>query len=125
MRRNERGDVSIPTAKQHCRVSIVRLGQPKPAIFLRNLDPKCADLRKAFEIFRRDLTGAIDLIGIDMFAQIGFKLAQKLFASGAILSALCGVRMDSIEIITSDEQVAGETAAVLQWIARGLGKLER
>ena len=58
-----------------------------------------------------------------MFAQISFKLAQKLFTSGAILGALCRVRMDSIEIVTSDKQVAGETAAVLERIARGLGKL--
>jgi len=33
--------------------------------------------------------------------------------------------MDSIEIVTSDEQVAGETAAVFERIARGLRKLER
>ena len=26
MRRHERGDVSIPAAKQHCRASIIRLG---------------------------------------------------------------------------------------------------
>src|SRR5882724_2879345 len=60
-----------------------------------------------------------------MFAQIGFKLAQKLFASGAILGALHGIRVNSVEIITSDKQVAGETAAVLERIARGLRKLER
>src|SRR5262245_22364524 len=60
-----------------------------------------------------------------MFAQISFNLAQKLFASGAILGGLCGVRMDSIEIVTADKQVAGETAAVLERIARGLSKLER
>ena len=60
-----------------------------------------------------------------MFAQISFKLAQKLFASGAIFGALCRIRMDSIEIVTSDKQVAGETAAVFERIARGLGELER
>src|SRR5215469_13041693 len=60
-----------------------------------------------------------------MFSQITFKLPQELFASGAILGALRGVRMDSIEIVTSYEQVAGETAAVFERIARGLGELER
>src|SRR5262249_10601976 len=83
------------------------------------------DLRETFEVLRRNLACAIDLIGIDMFAQISFELAQKLFASGAILCSLCGVRMDSIEIVASDEQVAGETAAVFKRIARGLRKLER
>src|SRR4051794_22921399 len=60
-----------------------------------------------------------------MFAQITFKLAQKLLASRSIFGGLCRVRMDSIEIVASNEQVAGETAAVLQWIARGFCKLER
>src|SRR4029077_3714709 len=90
-----------------------------------HLDPKRADLRESFEVLRRNFTGAIDLIGIDTFAQVSFELAQKLFASGAILGGLCGVRMDSIEIVTSDKQVAGESAAVLQRSARGLRKLER
>src|SRR5262249_15157122 len=46
-------------------------------------------------------------------------------ARGAILGGLCGVRMDSVEIVTSDKQIAGETAAVFERIARGLRKLER
>jgi hypothetical protein len=90
MRGHERGDISIPTAKQHCCASIIGLGQAEPAIFLRHFDSKRADLCKSFEIFRRNFTGAIDLIGIYMFAQISFKLAQKLFASGAILGACAG-----------------------------------
>src|SRR3954452_7952788 len=60
-----------------------------------------------------------------MFAQISFELAQKVFASRPILGALCRIGMDSIEIVTSDKQVAGETAAVFKRIARGLGELER
>src|SRR5262245_52069979 len=60
-----------------------------------------------------------------MFAQISFKLAQKILPSGPIVGGLCRVRMDSIEIVTSDKQVAGETAAVFERIARGLGELER
>ena len=123
MRRHQRGNVSVPTPEQHCRASIIRLRQPQPAVFLRHLDAKCADFREAFEILRRNFTGAIDLIGIDVFAQLTFKLAQKLLACGAIVGGLCRVRMDSIKIVTSDEQIAGETAAVFERIARGLGKL--
>src|SRR5215475_1001890 len=125
MCRHQRGDVSIPTAQQHCRASIIRLGQPEPTVFLRYLDPERADLGEAFEVLRWNLTGAIYLIGIDMFAQISFKLAQKLFASGAILGALCRIRVNSIEIVTSDKQIAGETAAIFERIARGLRQLER
>src|SRR5262249_7141348 len=82
-------------------------------------------LREAVEIFRRNFTGAIDFIGIDVFAQISFKLPEELFSSGTILGGLCRIGMDSIEIVTSDEQVAGETAAVFERIAGGLSKLER
>ena len=60
-----------------------------------------------------------------MFAQISFQLAQKVFAGGAIFRALHGVRKDSSEIVTSDEKVAGETAPVLQRIARSFCELER
>ena len=87
--------------------------------------PKRAHLREALEVLLRNFAGAIDLIGIDMFAQISFKLAQKLFASVAILGALCRIRIDSIEIVAADEQVAGETAAVVERIARGLSEFER
>ena len=75
MCRHERGDVSIPTAKQHCRASIIRLGQPEPAIFLRHLDSKRADLCESFEVLRRNLAGPIDLVRVDVFPQIGFELA--------------------------------------------------
>src|SRR5438093_2688751 len=125
MRSDQGGDISVPTAKQHCCASIIGLGQPEPAIFLWHLDPKRADLRQTLEIFRRNFTCAINLIGIDMFTQITFKLAQKLFASGAILGALRGIRVNSIEIVSPNKKVAGETPAVFERIARGLGELER
>src|SRR5438094_5246933 len=105
MRRNQRGDVSIPTAKQDCRASIIRLGQPESAVFLRHFDPKRADLRESSEILRRNLTGAIDLVRIDMFPEVNFELAQKIFTSAAIFCSLCRVRMDSVEIVTTDKQV--------------------
>src|SRR5439155_27090485 len=49
----------------------------------------------------------------------------KVFCSDALFCGLCRIRMDSNEIVTSDEYVARETAAVFKRIARGLGKLER
>src|ERR1700758_3879997 len=98
MRGNERGHVSIPTAKQNCRAAIIRLGQTEPAVFLWNFDSKRADLSEPFEILRWNFTGAIDLIGIDMIAQIGFQFAEEIFASGAIFSALRRIRIDSVKI---------------------------
>src|SRR5438105_410881 len=43
----------------------------------------------------------------------------------ATLGRLRRIRMNTREIIAADEKVAGETSAVLERIARGLGKLER
>src|SRR5215471_19711151 len=60
-----------------------------------------------------------------MFAKISFKLAQKVFPSRAILGALCRIRVNSIEVVSADEQVAGETASVLKGIPRRLGELKR
>ena len=60
-----------------------------------------------------------------MFAQITFKFAEEIFARGAIFRALRGIGINSIEIITSDEKIAGETAAVLERIAGGFCQLER
>src|SRR5438094_1123346 len=60
-----------------------------------------------------------------MFAQIVFKLMQELFAGRAILCALRGIRINSLKIIATDEKIAGETAAVLEWIAGGFSQLER
>src|SRR6266705_4653368 len=125
MRRYERGYVSVPTAQQYCSASIIALRQTKPAVFLPNFDSKRAELRESLEIFRRNFAGAIDLVWIDMFAQIIFQLANKIFASDAILCTLRGIRINPIEIVTSDEQIAGETAAVLERIARRFRQLKR
>src|SRR5437899_3709944 len=125
MRRYERGYVSVPTAKQHCRASVIALRQTKPAVFLRNFDSKRADFRESFKIFGRNFAGAIDLVRIDMFAQITFQLADEIFARGAIFGTLRGIRVNSIEIVATNKEIAGETAAVLERIARGLSQLER
>ncbi len=125
MRRHKRGYVSVPTAQQHCRASIIALRQTKSAVLLRNFDSKRADLRESFKIFGRNFAGAIDLVGIDMFAQITFQLTDEIFAGGAIFGALRGIRVNSIEIVTSDEQIAGETAAILERITCRFRELER
>src|SRR5438876_6079934 len=114
MRRNKRSHVSIPAPKQNCGASVVGLRQTKAAIFLQDFDSKRPDLCEPFEIFGRNFAGAIDLVWIDMFAQITFQLADEIFARGAIFGTLRGIRVNSIEIVTSDKQIAGETAAVLE-----------
>src|SRR5437763_11504966 len=100
MRRNKRCNVSIPTPKQNCGPSVIGLRQTESAIFLRHLDSKRTDFRKSLEIFRWNFAGAIDLIRIDMFAQISFQLLQKFFASGAIFSALRRIRVNPIELVS-------------------------
>src|SRR5438128_6626129 len=122
---NERGHVSVPTAQQNCRTSIVGLRQTEPTILLRHLDSKRADLRESLEIFRRNFTSAIDLVRIHMFTQVVVDLAQELFDGGTIFRTLRGIRIDSIEIVTPDEKIASETAAVVERIARGFRELER
>src|SRR5207247_9001805 len=92
--------------------------------FLRHLESKGADLREALEIFRWNFTGAIDLIRIDMIAQVSLQLAQEIFASRAIFCALRRVRINPIEIVAPNEKIARKTAAVIQWIARGFGQLQ-
>ena len=125
MRGNERGHVSIPTSKQNCGPPVIALRQTEPAIFARHFNSKCADLGQALEIFRRNFTSAIDLVRIDMFAQVTFKLLQKILAGGAIFSALRGIRINSIEIVTPDEKITCETAAVFKRIARSFRELKR
>src|SRR4029077_16706731 len=104
---NKRGAFSIPPPKQNCGPSVIALRQTEAAIFLWHFDSKRADFRQALEIFRWNFTRTIDLVRIDMFAQIRFQLLQKFFASGAIFRALGWVRVNPIEIVTADKKVAG------------------
>src|SRR6266550_7563701 len=125
MRRNKRRHVSVPTPKQNCGASVIALRQTESAIFLWHLDSKRADFRKSLEIFWRNFTRTIDLVRIDVVAQISFQLLQKFFASGAIFRALRRIRVNPIEIVATNKKVAGETAAVLERIARGFRQFER
>src|SRR5438093_13349849 len=118
MRRNKRSHVSIPAPKQNCGASVVGLRQTKAAIFLWNFDSKRPDLCESFEIFGRNFARAIDLVRIDMFAQITFQLLEEIFARGAIFCTLRRIRVNPIEIVTPDEQIAGETSTILEGIAR-------
>src|SRR5438128_5206089 len=103
MCRNERGHVSIPTAKQNCGAAVIGLRQAQSTVFLRHLNSKRSDLCETFEIFQRNFTRTIDLVRIYVFAQVVLQLAQKIFAGGAILCALRGVRVDVLEIMASVE----------------------
>ena len=71
---DERGDVSVPTTEQNGRAPIIELRQTETAVLLRDFDSKGADLGQAGEIFGRNFAGAIDLVRIDMLAQISFEL---------------------------------------------------
>ena len=99
--------------------------QTEAAIFLRHLDSKRANFRQTFEIFGWNFTGAIDLIRIDIFAQITFQFLQKFFACSAVLGGLRRIRVNPIKIVTADKQVTGETATVLERIAGRFGELKR
>src|SRR2546423_7074651 len=125
MRGNGRGHVSTPPAKKNGGLAVIALREPHPAILLRHFYSKRADLGETFEIFRRNFTGAIDLVRVDVFAQITFKFMQEIFASRAVLRALRGKWINSTEIVASDEKIAGETTAVFKRIARRFGQLER
>src|ERR1700747_3073393 len=125
MRRNERSHISVPAPKQNRSTSVIRLRQAESAIFLRHLDSKRTDFRQSFEIFRWNFTSAIDFIRIDVFPQITFQFLHKFLASRAIFSALRWIWVNSIEIVATNKQIAGETAAVLERIARRFRQLER
>ena len=125
MRRNERRNVAIPASQQDRRSPIIRLRQAESPIFLGDFDSECADLGQAFEIFRRNLAGSVDFVRIDMLAQIGFNLFQKLGAGRAIFFGLRRIRVDPVEIVATDKKVARKTAAVVQRIARSFGQFER
>src|SRR5438045_2766476 len=122
---NERGDIAVPTAEQYGGATIIKLRQTQPAILRRDFDSECADLGEPGEILRRDLAGAIDLVRIDVFSQIRFELLQERIASSAILGGLSGKWINPAEIIATDEKIAGETATVVERIARCLRQLER
>src|SRR5205823_13234500 len=124
MRGDERGHVSIPHAKQNRGTPIIRLRQTETAVLLRYFDSERADLRESLKIFWWNFTGPIDFVRVDMIAQIGFELLQKIFAGGAIFGTLSWPRINPIEIVAPDEMIARKSAAVIQWIAGGFGQLE-
>src|SRR5215475_8146679 len=125
MRGNKRRHVSIPAPKQNCGPSIIGLRQTEATIFLRHLDSKRSDFRKTLEIFRRNFTGTVDLVWIDVLTQVTFQPLQKFFASCAIFCALRRIRVNPIEIVAADKQIAGETATVLEGVAGRFRQLER
>ena len=125
MRRDERGQVRVPTAQQHRGPAIVYLGQTETAVLLRNLDGESPHREKVVDILLRDFAGAIDLIRVHVRFEIGAELRQEPFSRGAILRALVGEGKDAVEIVAADEEVAGEAAAFIERIAGTLGQIKR
>ena len=91
----------------------------------RNFDAEGAQREQLLNVLLRNFAGAIDLVGIHVLAQILFQIGEKFLASLAILGALLRPGKNPIEIVTPDEKIAREAAALVQRVARGLGKLER
>src|SRR5262245_18886109 len=125
MRGNKCRDVSVPTTQQNCGAPVIEVGQTESAIFLWHFDSKSANLRESLEIFWRNFAGAIDLVRLDMLAQIILKLAQEFFAGRAIFGALRWIRINPIEIVATDEEITGKTTAIFERVARRLGQLQR
>src|SRR6185312_6962042 len=72
MRGNERGQVCVPTTEQHGSATVVYLGQTEALVLLGNFHAKRAHREKFLDVFLRDFAGAIDLIGVNVIAQIIF-----------------------------------------------------
>src|SRR5439155_12258926 len=109
MRRNERSEICIPTAEQHRRAPVIHLRQTEPAVLLRNFHAKGTHREKIVDVLLRNFAGAIDLVGVDIFAEIFFQAAEEFLPRGAVFSALLRIRMDAREIVAADEKIAGET----------------
>src|SRR3954468_6330605 len=125
MSRDQRGQVGVPTAKQHRRPAIIKLQKPKPAILGRDLHSESSHSEKLVDVLLRNLAGAIDLVGIDIRFQILAELLQEWIALNAIFVTLRGIRKDPREIALTDKQVAGETAPFVQWITGGFCEFQR
>jgi hypothetical protein len=91
----------------------------------RNFYAERTQREQLLNVFLGNFAGAIDLVGIYILAQILLQIREKFLSSLAILGALLRPWINPIEIVTSDEKIAREAAALVERIARGLGKLER
>ena len=70
MRRDERGEVRVPTPKQHRGAPVVHLRQAESAVLLRDLDPERAHREEVVDVLLRNFAGAIDLVGVDVSLEI-------------------------------------------------------
>ena len=91
---------------------------------LRHLDGKCAHSEQLVDVLLWNLAGAIDLIRVDIVAQIAPELSEKFLARRDIFGALFWIRKNPVEIEPADEKIARETAAFVERIARTLRQLE-
>ncbi len=117
MRGNKRGEIRVPAAEQHRRAPVIHLRQTKPAVLRRNFHTERAHCEEVVDVVLRNFAGAIDLIGIHVFAQIFLQTAEKLFARRAVLRALLRPWINPIEVVATDEKIAGETASLIKRIA--------
>src|SRR5437868_2587301 len=117
MGRNERSEICVPTPEQHRRAPVIHLRQTEAAVLLRNFHAESTHREKIVDVLLRNFAGAIDFVSVDIFTEIFFQTVEKFLCDGAIFGALVGIRMNAREIVASDEEIARETAAIVERIA--------
>src|SRR5260370_2171121 len=114
---DERGEMRVPTPEEHRRATVIHLRKTEAAVLLRNFHAESAHREKIVDVLLRNFTGAIDFVSVDIFTEIFFQPGEKFLRGGAIFSALRGIRMNAREIVAPDEEIARETAAIVERIA--------
>jgi hypothetical protein len=120
---NQSSGVATPAAQKHGHPAVIGLGKTESPQFGRDFYPKATHAGELRDDLLRDFAGAVNFLGVHMFAQIWFEAGEKLIALQALLRALCGEGVDCGEIKISHKKAAGETAA--EGFAGAFGKLER
>src|SRR5436190_14250772 len=98
MRRDQRGQVRIPTAQQHRGPTIVDLRQTETAVLFGNLNAERTHGEELFDIILWNFSRPIDLISIHLCFEIGTKFSEKSFTRSPIVGALLRERKDAVEI---------------------------
>ena len=127
MRGHQRGQVRIPTSEQHRGAAIINLRQTRGRRIASGSSRQTRPSRRGRRCFsaeshRCDRSRPRRHSSCRYF----FKLREKFSSPAARSSALCsGHGIDAIEIVATDEQVAGEATALVERIARAFGKIQR
>src|SRR6186997_3128049 len=77
MSREQGGQIAAITSEEHRGATIIRLGKAKSAIIRRDFDAERSEFREALKHSLRNLTGPIDLIGIDVLPQVAGESFKK------------------------------------------------